>query len=240
MHPADISSGYDLQIIVRRCCSTIVDYILAGSFVFVPHLILDEVAFQKTATIWIGLAFAYFPLFETMYGRTPGKFVAGIVVVTEVGLRPCIEQALIRTCFRLLEVNPVLLGGLPAGIAAISSRSRQRLGDMVAKTYVLYSEDLSKSQSFTESEGSTDHSGQLTTDDSLRPTAANETGGLNFRISDNVLQVLSIIVCVVVGNTIGRFVSSQPGGSMAGGFIGLLVGLFGSGIYLMVARKKRD
>jgi len=43
---------------------------------------------------------------------------------------------------RLVEVNPLLLGGLPAGIAVAMSRRRQRLGDMLAGTYVVRRKDL--------------------------------------------------------------------------------------------------
>jgi hypothetical protein len=39
--------------------------------------------------------------------------------------------------FRLLEVNPLLLGDLPAGISIVSSRDRQRIGDRVAGTVVI-------------------------------------------------------------------------------------------------------
>ena len=40
---------------------------------------------------------------------------------------------------RLLEVNPLLFGGLPAGIAILTSERKQRIGDMLAGTVVVSS-----------------------------------------------------------------------------------------------------
>jgi uncharacterized RDD family membrane protein YckC len=48
---------------------------------------------------------------------------------------------MVRTLFRLIEVNPILVGGIPAGIAVLMSAHKQRLGDMVASTYVLRDRD---------------------------------------------------------------------------------------------------
>jgi uncharacterized RDD family membrane protein YckC len=38
---------------------------------------------------------------------------------------------------RILEVNPLLIGALPASIAILSSKRRQRIGDMLAGTVVV-------------------------------------------------------------------------------------------------------
>lgn len=43
---------------------------------------------------------------------------------------------------RLVEVNPFLLGGIPAGIAVALSTYNQRLGDMLAGTYVVVTKKL--------------------------------------------------------------------------------------------------
>lgn len=47
------------------------------------------------------------------------------------------KASLIRGGLRILEVNPLLLGGLPAGIAILSSERKQRIGDMIAGTVVV-------------------------------------------------------------------------------------------------------
>jgi hypothetical protein len=62
-------------------------------------------------------------------------------------------------------------------------------------------------------------------------------GGPNVRLKDNLIQGLSILVCLLLGAGIGLLVMADGLiGALAGGFIGLLVGLFGSGIFLMVYR----
>jgi uncharacterized RDD family membrane protein YckC len=84
----------------------------------------------------------YYVVLETTTGRSLGKFMTGIVVVNERGERPALVPVLIRTATRLLEVNPVLFGGFPAGVIADRSAAKQRLGDMLAHTYVVFTRDL--------------------------------------------------------------------------------------------------
>lgn len=61
--------------------------------------------------------------------------------------------------------------------------------------------------------------------------------GPNLRLKDNLFQGLAILVCLILGGLIGYLVvKEQPMGVLLGGGIGLLVGLFGSGIYLMIYR----
>ena len=79
----------------------------------------------------------YFLIFEVLWSRTPGKFMQGLVVRNIDGTRTGLKSHLIRTIARLLEANPILLGGIPAGIAIISSARKQRIGDSLAGTVVV-------------------------------------------------------------------------------------------------------
>jgi uncharacterized RDD family membrane protein YckC len=88
------------------------------------------------AIIAIVLYLGYFLVFESVWSRTPGKLVCGLTVQRLDGKPPGWREGAIRTAFRLFEVNPVLLGALPAGLAVMCSPRRQRLGDIVAKTVV--------------------------------------------------------------------------------------------------------
>lgn len=65
--------------------------------------------------------------------------------------------------------------------------------------------------------------------------------GPNVRMRDNLLQGAVILVCAVVGVLIGHFFIKIEdwNGAVIGGLAGLLVGLFGSGIFLMVYRGFR-
>jgi len=80
---------------------------------------------------------SYFFAFELVWGRTPGKFFQGLVVRDINGGRCNLKQILLRTVARILEANPILLGGIPAGIAVFSSTNKQRIGDSLAGTVVV-------------------------------------------------------------------------------------------------------
>jgi len=61
--------------------------------------------------------------------------------------------------------------------------------------------------------------------------------GPNVRLKDNVIQAAVIFGCLVLGATIGALVVEERlPGALVGGFIGLILGLVGSGFFLMVYR----
>lgn len=79
----------------------------------------------------------YFFLCEALWSRTPGKYLQGLVVVDPSGGRCGWRRALVRTLLRLVEANPLLFGGLPAGLVILASKRNQRLGDLAAGTLVV-------------------------------------------------------------------------------------------------------
>jgi uncharacterized RDD family membrane protein YckC len=79
----------------------------------------------------------YFFLSEALWSRTPGKYLQGLIVVDPSGGRCGWRRALVRTLLRVVEANPLLFGGLPAGIAILASERNQRIGDLVAGTLVV-------------------------------------------------------------------------------------------------------
>jgi len=87
----------------------------------------------------IGVYLGYYFLFEAAISRTPGKLLTGLVVVQFDGARCKWHQSAVRTGFRVLEVNPILLGAIPAALIIACSRRRQRLGDKYARTIVVES-----------------------------------------------------------------------------------------------------
>lgn len=142
MSPEEISASYDSSIVVRRWGATVIDFLVLIGFLLLPNLILGDDLYTKTLPLWIALVVAYYPVLEGLTGFTLGKLVVRIKVVDAMGGLPGMKKALLRTLLRLVEVNPFLLGGIPAGIAVLVSKKRQRLGDMVAGTFVLKTSDL--------------------------------------------------------------------------------------------------
>jgi uncharacterized RDD family membrane protein YckC len=80
---------------------------------------------------------AYFFVFEALWSRTPGKYLFGLRVCQVDGSRCTLKSAMLRTLLRVIEVNPILLGALPAGIMLLVTKRKQRLGDLLAGTVVI-------------------------------------------------------------------------------------------------------
>ena len=112
-------------------------YAVCISILVIPDTVLGNARYRETLWVWLVLLAAYFPVMEGLTGYSVGKFIARARVIDDRGNVPGIWRAAIRTIFRLLEVNPVFLGGIPAGLVANFSKSGQRLGDMSAGTYVV-------------------------------------------------------------------------------------------------------
>ena len=66
---------------------------------------------------------------------------------------------------------------------------------------------------------------------------SDTVAGINVRWKDNVIQFAVIAACVPIGALIGALAMEdwRPG-VLIGGFVGLLVGFFGSGTFLMIYR----
>lgn len=78
------------------------------------------------------VVYAYHGVFEGLWdGRTPGKSVAGIRVVSGRGQPATWGQIVIRSIFRLIDMSPVGV------ISIIVTRRSQRLGDLAAGTIVI-------------------------------------------------------------------------------------------------------
>jgi uncharacterized RDD family membrane protein YckC len=134
----DLAATYSAGTAVGlRWAATIVDFILILIVVGVTLSVLNNVAPGTGVFVALALVSAYYVAMEGLLGQTIGKMLLRIKVVDESGNVPGIGKAIIRTLLRLIEINPILMGGIPAGVVVYSSSKRQRLGDMLAHTYVL-------------------------------------------------------------------------------------------------------
>jgi uncharacterized RDD family membrane protein YckC len=144
MTPEEISRGYDASIIARRWLGARIDFaVICITLLSVDHLLGNEL-YRKTRPVWLFVLIAYFPITEGLTGRSLGKVSSATKVVNQFGQPPGILKAIIRTLTRLIEVNPFLAGGIPAGLIVNFSKTHQRWGDMLAGTFVIKSKDLSR------------------------------------------------------------------------------------------------
>ncbi len=130
------------KYLLLRWAGTWIDFLILFSFLAVPEWALGNARYQDTLWIWLIAPIVYFPVLEGIWGRTIGKLVTGTMVVDKFGKPPGIWKVVLRTILRIVEVNPLVVGGLPAAIAVGMSHNRQRLGDMLAHTFVVRVSDL--------------------------------------------------------------------------------------------------
>jgi len=132
---ADLRHG--TNCVGNRAVALWIDYLVMVALFMIPLLISEHLSFLA-----ILLPVLYLPILEGIKGYTLGKLILRIRVVNEKGYPPGILKAVIRTVLKLIEANPFLVGGLPAGIVTILTRNRQRLGDLAAGTYVVLAKSL--------------------------------------------------------------------------------------------------
>lgn len=121
----------------ERLIALFTDNLIAIAVTFFLVVLIPE-KWPVTKGIVLVLAYiGYFIVFEGLWSRTPGKYFQGLVVRKVDGRPIDWKGTFARGLTRIIEINPVLLGGLPAGIAIISSDQKQRLGDMLAGTVVV-------------------------------------------------------------------------------------------------------
>jgi uncharacterized RDD family membrane protein YckC len=90
-----------------------------------------------TLAVDVVVGFIYFWLCEGLLGLTLGKAIAGVRIINENGA-PCgLGPSLIRNILRIIDGLFVCLVGY---FIAIFSRFRQRLGDHLARTFVVEKE----------------------------------------------------------------------------------------------------
>lgn len=120
-----------------RLYAAFIDNIFAFAVMLtIVAFIPESLPQMKVVFVFLGYL-GYFIVLEALWSRTVGKYSQGLVVRMLDG-GPCTwPAALIRGGLRLLEINPLLFGGLPAGLVIISTPRKQRIGDLIAGTVVV-------------------------------------------------------------------------------------------------------
>ena len=85
-----------------------------------------------------GVIYLLYPVITeiAMRGRTPGKRMAGVRLVTHDGSVPAISAFLLRNVFRIIDSFPAFYGlGL---VTCVVTRNHVRIGDLAAGTLLVY------------------------------------------------------------------------------------------------------
>jgi len=126
--------------VFRRAIAVIID----GILLMIVGYALAQVMGGATATgfelqggpafIFFGIALAYYIVMEAITGQTLGKMAMKLKVVKMDGAKIDWQAAIIRNLLRIIDG---LFFYLVGAIVVWVSKSKQRLGDMAAKTIVV-------------------------------------------------------------------------------------------------------
>jgi len=134
------------MVVIRRGLAFLIDflflscfffpatYLYSGKWVMGPEEHLWGIS-DPICLVFLVIIFAYFILLEAYLGWTVGKRILGMRVVNGRGNKIGLTKSLMRNLLRLVDGLPAL--NLLGIILILTSPKEQRLGDRIAKTYVV-------------------------------------------------------------------------------------------------------
>ena len=143
----NVDLDYEAAGIGYRILATLLDGVFIGIYIAIVFILCVSMGFNyfyesnqymaSTLLIILGLPILlYHFLSETfMNGQSLGKKILKIKVIKLDGTQPGIGSYLIRSLFRIIDIQ--LFNGLVALISVAASNHGQRLGDMAAGTTVI-------------------------------------------------------------------------------------------------------
>ena len=149
--PGGAEIAYDIAGIGARSYAFLVDWhirVLAALAWILVALLVTGGGLEGAASgpfLWLGLVpaaliyFLYHPVLEVLWkGRTPGKRYAGVRIMGADGMPPGSGALVIRNVFRLVDSLPAFYA---LGLAAAAlNRQQARIGDLAARTLLVYEE----------------------------------------------------------------------------------------------------
>lgn len=141
----EIAETYGATMFFMRWGAHVIDHILLLFFIIgmydIAYVPEEKYAMIFVVALFIGVP-CYFLLLEGLTGYTIGKFAIRIKAVDSEGRPPGFVKSVIRSLLRIIETNPMFVGGAPAGISVLVTKRKQRLGDLAANTFVVKVSDL--------------------------------------------------------------------------------------------------
>ncbi len=150
--PEHIVFDYRVAGPARRALAYLIDFIISNAVVVALALVVllgagTDLGDGTLAKGGLGIVlivffltqWGYFLVWEGLYGRSPGKIVLGIRVLTTSGRPIGWRAAALRNLLRAADALPI---GYLVGLVSMALTSRfQRLGDLVANTMVVVPEN---------------------------------------------------------------------------------------------------
>lgn len=133
------------QSVGIRAGATIIDIVIFWALSFIVAIATGETSGAGFSMGALGsclvgiIGIAYYVVMETMYGGTVGKLALGLKVVKEDGSALDWQASIIRTLLRIVDG---LFFYLIGAILVWTSPTNQRLGDKVAKTFVVKKDQI--------------------------------------------------------------------------------------------------
>jgi len=124
----------------RRAVAIIIDFIVLGIVGWIIGMATGQTTAQGfdlaggPALLWFVISLAYYVVMEVQMGGTLGKLALGLRVVKEGGEKLDWQASLIRNVLRIVDGFCFYLVG---AIVVWTSKKKQRLGDMIAHTFVV-------------------------------------------------------------------------------------------------------
>jgi uncharacterized RDD family membrane protein YckC len=122
-------------------CSAFNDRVENGACVNVDDQVYSDARFGDHLSDLSGLgllaAFVMYVGVQSIAGASVGKLLTGIRVVDEEGTKAASWRVLVRWLMWIVDGLPFLVGPLVGLITGLTSTGHRRVGDMVAKTYVV-------------------------------------------------------------------------------------------------------
>ena len=125
----------ELAGITQRIAAFGLDALIIGTYTILMGLIFSSV--DAVIYVGIGVVILFYHLLWEVHnnGQSPGKRLMHLRVVSIEGIRPSLQDYLLRWAFRLIDIT-FSLGTI--GILSIVTSSRgQRIGDLLGRTAVI-------------------------------------------------------------------------------------------------------
>lgn len=142
----DPQHGTEADVFGERMIGAGLDLVFAAISSFAGGVVFGAITGLALGrpTIGVGMVFGfvivpagYFFVSEILLGRTPGKWLLGLVVVAEDGSVPSRRAIVVRNLLRPLDFVPFYVPGF---VSMLATERTQRIGDVMADTVVVRAE----------------------------------------------------------------------------------------------------